>query len=73
MKIDAHRLRQELNKCFCEMGYIQKSDVLKVIEKLEKEEKENSVFKKHLTNSWEYVIIIIEIKKRGNKKWQDNS
>ena len=51
MKIDAHRLRQELNKCFCEMGYIQKSDVLKVIEKLEKEEKENSVFKKHLTNS----------------------
>ena len=57
MKIDAHRLRQELNKCFCEMGYIQKSDVLKVVEKLEKEEKENSEFyqlknlKKHLTNS----------------------
>ena len=44
MKIDSNRLRQELNKCFCEMGYIQKSDVLKVIEKLEKEERENSEF-----------------------------
>ena len=42
MKIDSNKLRQELNNCFCEMGYIQKSKVLKVIEKLEKEEKENS-------------------------------
>lgn len=44
VKIDSNRLRQELNKCFCEMGYIEKSDVLKVIENLEKEEKENSKF-----------------------------
>ena len=44
MKIDSNKLRQELNKCSCEMGYIQKSDVLKVIEKLETEEKENSEF-----------------------------
>ncbi len=41
MKIDSNKLRQELNKCFCEMGYIQKSDVLKVVEKLEKEERGN--------------------------------
>lgn len=44
MKIDSNRLRQELSKCYCEMGYIQKSDVFKVIQKLEKEEKENSEF-----------------------------
>lgn len=44
MKIDSNKLKQELNKCFCEMGYIQKSDVLKVVENLEKEEKENSEF-----------------------------
>ena len=44
MKIDSNKLRQELNKCFCEMGYIQKSDVFKIIKKLEKEEKENSKF-----------------------------
>ena len=39
MKIDSNKLRQELKKCFCEMGYIQKTDILKVIEKLEAEEK----------------------------------
>lgn len=44
MKIDSNKLRQELKNCFCEMGYIQKSDVLKVIEKLEREERANSEF-----------------------------
>ena len=37
MEINSNKLREELNKCFCEMGYIQKVEVLKIIEKLEKE------------------------------------
>lgn len=39
MKIDSHRLRQELNKIYCEMGWVSKGDVIKAIEEIEREEK----------------------------------
>lgn len=57
MKIDSNRLRQELNRCSCEMGYIQKADVLKVVKELEKEEKEHSKFCQFLENLKDEQII----------------
>ena len=39
MKIDSNRLRQELNKIYCEMGWVSKNDVIKAIEEIEREEK----------------------------------
>ena len=36
MKIDANELRREINKLYSEMGWISKTDVKNVIDKLER-------------------------------------
>jgi polyhydroxyalkanoate synthesis regulator phasin len=40
MKIDVNELRKEINKLHSEMGFVNKEEVKKIIDELEKEAKE---------------------------------
>lgn len=44
MKIDANELRKEINKLHSEMGFVNKDEVKKVIDKLEQETRSESEF-----------------------------
>lgn len=44
MKIDSNELRKEINKLYCEMGWISKTDVKNVIDELERKTRSESAF-----------------------------
>ena len=44
MKIDANELRKEINKLYSEMGWISKTDVKNIIDKLERKARSESEF-----------------------------
>lgn len=44
MRIESNELRQEIKNLFCEMGWINKESVLKIINELEEKAKKDSEF-----------------------------